>query len=169
MPAIQARPNQVCPCCGGENQPDAVFCANPQCHKALGEFRYALEEVDARSKWHLALMNRFGDFIGKPAFVGIHVVWILAWIGLNSGLLMAIRQFDSYPFGLLGLILAIEAIMITSIVIISSRTQAALADKRAELDYEVNVQTYREIRDMMEMLDSISERLESIEKRLPRA
>ena len=33
----------VCPACGGTNASDAVFCANPSCGKALGEFRYALE------------------------------------------------------------------------------------------------------------------------------
>ena len=32
----------TCPACGGENAPDAVFCTNPGCHKALGEFEYAL-------------------------------------------------------------------------------------------------------------------------------
>ena len=35
----------VCPQCGRENTADAVFCANPACHKALGDFRYAEEEI----------------------------------------------------------------------------------------------------------------------------
>ncbi|HZP82225.1 MAG TPA: hypothetical protein VFB21_11355 [Chthonomonadaceae bacterium] len=32
-----------CPACGGENAPNAVFCANAVCHKALGEFRYVMD------------------------------------------------------------------------------------------------------------------------------
>jgi hypothetical protein len=38
----------ICPACGGGNPHDAVFCGNHECHKALGEFRYVLEELDAR-------------------------------------------------------------------------------------------------------------------------
>jgi hypothetical protein len=35
-----------CPACGGENPADAVFCGNHSCHKALGEFKYVLEELN---------------------------------------------------------------------------------------------------------------------------
>lgn len=155
----------VCPACGGENDSHAVFCANPECRKALGEFRYAIEELGAKGKWHHTLARNCADFIGRPHFVGVHVMWFLLWIVLNSGLLAMSQRFDSYPFGLLALILSIETILITSILIISSRGQTALADKRAELDYEVNIQTYREIREIMRALEKISDRLDALERR----
>lgn len=155
----------TCPACGGENESRAVFCANPSCHKALGEFRYAIEELGRETKWHLALMSQASDFIGRPHFVGLHFLWFALWIAINSGLIAMSAKFDAYPFGLLGLMLGIESVLITSILIIGNRSAARLADKRAELDYEVNVQTYREIRDISLALDDISRRLEAIERR----
>src|SRR5205823_5367204 len=48
----------VCPVCGGENPPDAVFCGNTECRKALGDFKYVLEELREEAKWHEALAER---------------------------------------------------------------------------------------------------------------
>ncbi len=155
----------VCPACGGKNDAHAVFCQNPKCHKALGEFRYALEELGRQSLWHEALVTKIAGFIGKPHFVVIHIVWIGAWIALNTGIFMIGRTFDAYPFGLLALALSIEAVLITSILIISNSGQSNLANTRATLDYEVNVQTYREIQHIQQTLEMISERLSLLESR----
>ncbi len=154
-----------CPACGGINEGHAVFCKNPDCHKALGEFRYAIEELGAQTKWHETLVQRIAGFIGRPHFVGIHIVWFAFWIVLNTGLLAMSSRFDAYPFGLLALILSIEAILITSILIISNGGQTDLANKRAELDYEVNIQTYREIQEISRALDQISSRLDNLENK----
>ena len=70
-----------------------------------------------------------------------------------------VRAFDSYPFGLLGIILAVEAIFITGFLLISQNRQSVHADKRAELDYEVNVRTYREIRQIKGMLQKLESEL----------
>jgi uncharacterized membrane protein len=155
----------TCPACGGENDVHAVFCANPQCHKALGEFRYALEQLGAKSRWHQALADRAATFIGRPHFVGVQLVWIGLWVLLNSGIIAMATRFDGYPFGLLGLLLSLESVLITSVLIISSRAQTILANTRAELDYEVNVQTFREIKDIARLLETLSSRLEALEGR----
>src|SRR5438874_325268 len=94
-------PLRVCPSCGGRNDPDAVFCANPACHKALGEFRYVLEEMRAQSRWHETLAERITAFIGRPQFLAVHAAWFASWILLNTGLVMAVWKFDRYPFSLL--------------------------------------------------------------------
>ena len=43
---IDGGPPIRCPACGGDNAPTAVFCANADCRKALGEFSYVLEELE---------------------------------------------------------------------------------------------------------------------------
>lgn len=153
----------TCPVCHEVNDPSAVFCKNPQCHKALGEFRYAIEALGAKSKWHETLVSRTAKFIGRPHFVGFHVAWVTLWILVNTGTILMGRAFDVYPFGLLGLILSIEAILITSVLVISTSGQSDLANTRAELDYEVNVQTYRGIQSIQRTLESIEIRLQQIE------
>jgi uncharacterized membrane protein len=153
----------ACPVCGGENAPDAVFCANPACHKALGEMRYVLEELKKEAHWHETLAEKTVAFIGKPHFIIAHVAWFAVWAALNSGLFAFVRQFDEYPYVLLGIILAAEAIFLTGFILISSNRQAAHADKRAELDYEASVRTYRHIQAIDDRLERLLDRLESLE------
>lgn len=151
--------------CGGVNDPFAVFCKNPSCHKALGEFRYALEELGKESKWHTTLVTKIASFIGQPTFVVVHVIWIGLWVALNTSIFFAAKAFDAYPFGLLALVLSIEAVFITSILIMSNTGQTELANTRAALDYGVNIQTYREIQEILRALETISDRLDRIESR----
>ena len=158
-----ARREIICPRCGGANPPDAVFCANPKCQKALGEFKYVREQLRQTAHWHETMAEKVVTFIGKPHFLGIHLLWFAFWIAVNSGILAMAMRFDTFPFSLLGIILAMETIFITGFVLISQNRQAAHADKCAELDYEVNVLTYRKINDVEALLLSLSERLEKIE------
>ena len=156
-------PPIVCPACGGANPPAAVFCANPACHKALGDFKYVQEELKKDARWHETLADRVVTLIGKPQFLGVHLFWFLLWVAINSGVLVMVRRFDTPPFGVLGIILAMETIFITGFVLISQNHQAAHADKRAELDYEVNVLTFRKITELEETLQIIVARLDSLE------
>ena len=153
----------VCPACGGHNAPEAVFCANPACHKALGEFDYVLEQLRAETRWHEALAERVTGFIGQPHFLGVHLLWFALWALVNTGMVALVRRFDAYPFALLGILLAAEAIFITGFLLISQNRQNRHADKRAELDYEVNVRTYRQISEIADTLQEIAQRLNTIE------
>lgn len=96
---------RVCPECGVENPPDAVFCEHPKCHKALGDFKYVREELLAQAKWHETVAEMATKFIGKPHFLIVHAVWFVTWVAVNSGFLAIAWHFDSYPFALLGIII----------------------------------------------------------------
>ena len=163
METLQRLKPIVCPVCKGKNPPDAVFCEGPRCRKALGEFKYIIEEVAAET----SRIERLADTVppGRPHFVTAHLAWFAAWVLLNSGLIVAVQVFDAYPFSLLGIILSVEAILITSFLLISQSRQNVHAEKRAELDYEVNVRTYRKIRDLQDTLEAIANRIERLEKR----
>src|SRR5437667_11398785 len=89
----------VCPVCGGENAPDAVFGGNTECGKALGNFKYVLEELREEAKWHEALAERVVAFIGTSHFLLIHSLWFAIWVAINTGIFAFIRRFDEYPFG----------------------------------------------------------------------
>lgn len=153
----------ICPVCGGANAHNAVFCANPACHKALGEFRYVLEELRSDLRWHEALAQRVVGWIGKPQFLGVYFLWFALWVAINTGVLAWVMRWDTPPFSLLGIILAMETIFITGFVLISQNRQADYANKRAELDYEVNIQTYRKIHEMESALAALMERLDRME------
>ena len=81
------------------------------------------------------------DFAGSLRFVWIHVAWFTVWVVLNAGLFGAGLEFDKFPFGLLTLIVSLEAIFLSTFVMISQNRQAARADVRSELDFETNLRS----------------------------
>lgn len=158
----------TCPRCGGENPADAVFCANPQCHKALGEMPFVLEELAMEARWHELLAERAAGFVGRPQFLLVHAAWFGLWIAINLGFLAFIRRFDEYPFGLLGTLLGIEAIFITGFLLINDRRQSVHEEKRAQLDYEVSVRNHRELHHLGEEVQRLREQLDRLEAAVER-
>jgi uncharacterized membrane protein len=90
-------------------------------------------------------------------YVWLHVVWFSVWIIINLPALGI--EFDPYPFGLLTMIVSLEAIFLSTFVLISQNRQALHADKRAKLDLQVNVISEREITKLMELVSDIHEHL----------
>jgi uncharacterized membrane protein len=79
-------------------------------------------------------------FAGSLSFVYIHVGWFAVWVLLNIGA-FGLAAFDTFPFGLLTLIVSLEAIFLSTFVMISQNRQAARADVRSELDFETNLRS----------------------------
>ncbi len=79
------------------------------------------------------------QFAGSMKFVYIHIAWFGVWIALNVGLAGLGWEFDSFPFGLLTMIVSLEAIFLATFVMISQNRQAARSDLRAQLDFENNI------------------------------
>ncbi|MGZ4674513.1 MAG: DUF1003 domain-containing protein [Ilumatobacteraceae bacterium] len=76
---------------------------------------------------------------GSMRFVYIHVIWFGVWIALNVGLAGFNHEFDKFPFGLLTMIVSLEAIFLSTFVMISQNRQAARSDLRSQLDFENNI------------------------------
>ena len=65
-----------------------------------------------------SLQNRIADkittFAGSMGFVYLHVAWFVVWIVTGT-----VWGFDAYPFGLLTMIVSLEAIFLSTFVMIS--------------------------------------------------
>lgn len=83
--------------------------------------------------------DRITSFAGSMQFVYIHLVWFGVWIALNVGLAGVGLEFDRFPFGLLTMVVSLEAIFLATFVMISQNRQAARADLRSDIDFENNV------------------------------
>ena len=85
------------------------------------------------------LQDRAADqitaFSGSMAFVYIHMVWFAVWCIGN----LIWWRFDPFPFGLLTLIVSLEAIFLSTFVLLSQNRESARSDMRAEIDFETNV------------------------------
>jgi uncharacterized membrane protein len=99
------------------------------------------------------------DFSGRMAFLYVHAIWFAVWIVVNLGL-FGLKPFDPYPFGLLTMIVSLEAIFLATFVLISQNRTAAEADHRADLDLQINLLTEHEITRVIRMLDAIGRKLE---------
>lgn len=81
------------------------------------------------------------SFAGSLNFVYLHTGWFLTWVLLNVGLFGASFEFDKFPFGLLTMIVSLEAIFLSTFVMVSQNRQAARSDIRAQLDFETNLRS----------------------------
>jgi uncharacterized membrane protein len=59
------------------------------------------------------------EVAGSMRFVYIHIIWFGFWIALNVGLTGINHEFDKFPFGLLTMIVSLEAIFLSTFVMIS--------------------------------------------------
>ena len=81
------------------------------------------------------------SFAGSLKFVYLHSVWFFVWIVVNAGVIGASAEFDKFPYGLLTMIVSLEAIFLSTFVMVSQNRQAARADIRADLDFETNLRS----------------------------
>jgi uncharacterized membrane protein len=104
--------------------------------------------------------DRITAFAGSMRFVYLHTAWFSLWILVNLGLVAAAlgglrAPFDPFPFGLLTMIVSLEAIFLSTFVLISQNRQAAVADHRAELDYQVNCRSEAEIAKLTALVEAL--------------
>jgi uncharacterized membrane protein len=83
--------------------------------------------------------DRITAFAGSTSFVYIHAVWFGVWIALNVGLAGIGLEFDRFPFGLLTLVVSLEAIFLSTFILISQNRQAERSEARSEIDFENNL------------------------------
>jgi uncharacterized membrane protein len=80
-------------------------------------------------------------FAGSLRFVYIHTAWFGVWILLNVGGSGRFGGFDKFPFGLLTMIVSLEAIFLATFVMVTQNRQGARADVRSEIDFETNLRS----------------------------
>lgn len=100
----------------------------------------AIAEMQRKAVEDRMLQDRVSDaitnFAGSMLFVYVHFVWFGIWILLNIGLIHLPRgsEFDPFPFGLLTMIVSLEAIFLSTFILVSQNRMATISDQRAELD-----------------------------------
>jgi len=107
---------------------------------------------------HLSALQRVADWIawfsGSMPFLLLNAVWFGAWIAVNT-LPLGIRPFDPFPFGLLTMIVSLEAIFLSCFVLISQNRQAEKDHVRSDVEYDVNITAELEVAHLHEKTDRI--------------
>ncbi|GEO04732.1 hypothetical protein AAE02nite_23960 [Adhaeribacter aerolatus] len=117
------------------------------------------EQEEEKSK---PLETRIADtvtrFTGSMAFVYIHLVMFGAWIIINLGW-VGIKPFDP-SFVVLAMFASVEAIFLSTFVLISQNRMAAQADKRANLDLQVSLLSEHEITRLITLVRAIAKKMD---------
>lgn len=87
-----------------------------------------------------------------------HIVWFAIWIPWNTGLL-GLKPFDPFPFGLLTMVVSLEAIFLTIFVLMSQGREAAIAELREELALQVNLRMEEEVTKTLQLVAGLYTRL----------
>jgi len=97
-------------------------------------------------------------FSGSLIFVALTAVWFAVWISVNT-LPLGVPVFDPFPFGLLTMIVSLEAIFLSCFVLISQNRQAEKDHLRSDVEYDINIKAEMEIAQLHEKTDRINEQM----------
>jgi len=96
-------------------------------------------------------------FCGSMTFVWVHVVGFAGWIAIN--LVPGVKHIDPFPFTFLTFIVSLEAIFLSTFILISQNQDTRITDRRNHLDLQINLLSEQENTKMLMMLQAIAEKV----------
>ena len=132
---------------------------------------HALDEnIEAIKAWQRAsthqrsrvehISDQITKFIGGGPSLLFHFAWFTFWILANLELLPGLTAFDPFPFQLLTMTVSLEAIFLSLFVLASQNRMTHEADKRANLDLQINLLAEREMTAVLRLLQDIARHLD---------
>lgn len=124
--------------------------------------RRIIKSLKAKTDAQRSVLDKISDSMrnvfGSMPFLAANVVWFVFWIVINLGLIPQVMPFDPFPFGLLTMIVSLEAILLATFVLISQNRAAKIDDLREEIDLQLDVIAEEEITKVMEVVVLIAKK-----------
>lgn len=103
---------------------------------------------------------------GSMGFIYFHVVWFGLWILINQGYISDIPVFDPFPYGLLTMIVSLEAIFLSTFILVA-QNRLEMLDTLKELEEDIEeIEEDKEIADIQSDLEEIKKFLSTIQNKL---
>lgn len=135
---------------------------NPALNQVIERNIRTIIQLRTKAARERSLQGRIADaitsFSGRMIFAYVHVVWFGTWILLNTGR-FGVYVFDPFPYGLLTMVVSLEAIFLSTFVLISQNRLGEETERRADLDLHIGLLTEHELTRVLQMLDAIQDRL----------
>ena len=119
--------------------------------------RHINRELEASTTFGQRLADRVAALGGSWSFIIVFFVCLVGWMVLNS-VILATRAFDPYPYILLNLVLSCLASIQAPVILMSQNRQGLKDREHAEHDYEVNLKAEIEIMQLHEKIEMLRER-----------
>lgn len=124
-------------------------------HSRLKNRQRAIKSFEAKANEDRTISEKIADVLtarlGSMAFLIANAIWFSAWILINTGTIPGIPAFDPFPFGLLTMIVSLEAIFLAIIVLISQNRASKIDDLREETDLQINTIAEEEITKIIQL------------------
>jgi uncharacterized membrane protein len=101
-----------------------------------------------------------GWFVGTIYFIGVQWAFVLLWIVVNPRVQGNHPPFDPYPFPLLSTVLALEAVLLTSFVLIRQNALDLRSERRNHLNLQINLMAEKEATSILNALREIADHLD---------
>lgn len=115
-------------------------------------------EHDARRTLLERMADAMADAFGSITFLILNSVLFAVWILINIGAVPGLPAFDPFPFGLLTMIVSLEAIILSIFVLISQNRVSKVDALREEVDLQVDIITEQELTKIMRLLVRLLEK-----------
>ncbi|NUQ16959.1 MAG: DUF1003 domain-containing protein [Sphingomonas sp.] len=132
---------------------------NSALRRNIDALRRRRAEEEAKAKFEERLASAITRFTGSLIFVYVHAAIYGFWIVANLGWIQVVRPWDP-TFVILAMIASVEAIFLSTFILITQNRMASAADRRAELDLQVSLLAEAEITKLVELVSMIAERMD---------
>jgi uncharacterized membrane protein len=116
------------------------------------------DELELSAFHHIS--HAVGRFVGTIYFVMFQCLFVLLWIALNARPPGNSHAFDPYPFPLLSSVLALEAVLLTSFVLIRQNAMDLRSERRNHLDLQINMLAEKEATSILKILREVADHLD---------
>jgi uncharacterized membrane protein len=135
---------------------------NPALSKVIERNIRTIIHLRTKDSQARSLQSRIADsitsFSGRMIFAYVHIVWFGLWILVNTGQ-FGVPAFDPFPYGLLTMVVSLEAIFLSTFVLISQNRLSEETERRADLDLHIGLLTEHELTRVLQMLDAIQDKM----------
>jgi uncharacterized membrane protein len=141
---------------------DVIDDGAPERRKRRYVANLAFGAIKAQQTENRTPLERFVDALNDMAsstwFLVVHAIWFAVWIVWNTGL-FGFHAFDPFPFGLMTLVVSLEAIFLSIFVLMAQKRESAIAELREELGLQVSLRVEQEVTKTLQLVAGLYTRL----------
>jgi uncharacterized membrane protein len=112
------------------------------------------QELEQRSVTE-RIADAVGSFAGSPLFIALHLALITTWLLINGGKIPWIRPFDPDPFSFFTMIVAVEAVLLSSFILMRQNRMMRRGERRNHLNLQIDLLAEKEITKLIQMTRAI--------------
>lgn len=124
--------------------------------------RKAIKSFKAKANAKRTAPEKFADLLtskfGSIAFLSLNATWFTVWILINVGWVPGLEPFDPFPFGLLTMVVSLEAIFLAIIVLVSQNREARVGELREEIELQISTVSESEVTKLIQMVSILLEK-----------